>query len=300
MKHIFFAAAIIVCAAACQRAMAPASTVMNREITNANGQTILAGKATPYAMQLPNHKAWFDQSYNTYTIDSGSTQQLKPLVRSRTMEIFLGSWCGDSRREVPRMLKILQYAGVDTNRVAIVFVDNASATYKQSPQHEERGKYIHRVPTFIVYDGQKEMGRIVESPVVSLEKDLLAILQRSEYEPNYKAVNWWIKQAGTREKEMDEAALQAFVLQLKPLVRNTAEFNSFANVLLAAGNHTEAINVLRLNTLLYPDNPAAFNGLAEALVNSNRKTEAVRVFEKLLVLKPADEAVKKRIAELKM
>lgn len=302
MKSICFAAAIMVCAAACQRAVAPAGTPtpINQEITNANGQLILAGKATPSAMQLPSHKSWFDQSYNSYTIDSLSAKQVGKNMKTKNMEIFLGSWCGDSRREVPRMLKILQYAGVDTNALSIIFVDNSPLAYKQSPQHEERGKNIHRVPTFIVYNGSTEIGRIVESPVASLEKDLLAILQQSGYDPNYRAVNWWIQHVPGRNRDMSEPELKAIVPQLQPLAKSAVELNSFGNVQLASGNIPEAINVLRLNTLLYPENTALFNTLAEALVKANRKTEAVIVFEKILALKPADQAVKKRVAELKM
>lgn len=302
MRSIYFAAFIIVCTAACQRAMAPAipPVSMNREITNTSGQVILAGKATPSAMQLPGHKSWFDQSYNNYTIDSIPAKQVGKQMQGKTMEIFLGSWCGDSRREVPRMLKILQYAGVDTNALSIVFVDNSPHAYKQSPQHEERGKNIHRVPTFIVYDDKKEMGRIIESPVASLEKDLLAILNRLPYEPNYKAVDWWMKRVPDRNKDMNEATLQGLVPQIQPLVKHTAEFNSLGNVLMAAGHTAEAINVFRLNVLLYPGNAALYNSLAEALAQADRKAEAVLVFEKLLSLNPSDEAVKKRIAELKM
>ena len=46
---------------------------------------------------------------------------------------------------------------------------------------EEVGKNIHRVPTFIFLHGNKEIGRIVESPVVSLEKDMIAILEKKSY-----------------------------------------------------------------------------------------------------------------------
>jgi len=35
---------------------------------------------------------------------------------------------------------------------------------------------IERVPTFIVYDGIKELGRIIETPAETLEEDLLMIL----------------------------------------------------------------------------------------------------------------------------
>jgi hypothetical protein len=41
------------------------------------------------------------------------------------------------------------------------------------------------VPTLIVYEKKKEIGRFIEYPVVSIEKDLLRILLKDGYVPNY-------------------------------------------------------------------------------------------------------------------
>ena len=88
-------AAILVIAAACHRAIVPTSTpVINTEIKNQNGQTILAGHASLSMMQAPSYKSWFDDSYNSYVVDKPSVEQLKPLLQNKRMEIFLGSWCG--------------------------------------------------------------------------------------------------------------------------------------------------------------------------------------------------------------
>lgn len=105
--------------------------------------------------------------------------ELSHLLKHKRMDIFLGSWCGDSRREVPRMIRLLKDAGMDTSRIALIFVDNRKETYKQSPQHEEQGRDIRRVPTFILYNSRnRELGRIVESPKVSLEADMVSILSK--------------------------------------------------------------------------------------------------------------------------
>ena len=37
---------------------------------------------------------------------------------------------------------------------------------------------IERVPTFIIYRGEKEIGRIVETPKKSLERDLWNIVKK--------------------------------------------------------------------------------------------------------------------------
>jgi thiol-disulfide isomerase/thioredoxin len=306
MKKIFMVAAIMVLAVACHRATVPAVTsvtnspVINTEIINASGQTILAGRASISAMQMPNYKTWYDASYNNYTIDASITEQLKPLLQNKRMEVFLGSWCGDSKREVPRMIKILQHAGMDTAGVQLVFVDNSTGSYKQSPQHEERGKAIHHVPTFIIYDDKKEIGRVVELPVTSLEKDMLAILQQQPYQPNYRAIDHWTKQVATRNRNMTDTELQGLVATLKPLCRHYGEFNGYGYVLLAEKSTIEALNVFRLNTMIYPDNAGVFDSLAEAWEALGNKKEAIAAYEKVLVLKPADEKAKGRLLALKM
>jgi len=285
----------------CHRAALPAATpILNAEIKNASGQLILAGHASPSAMQQPNYKAWFDNSYNSYNIDMPSVQQLKPLLKDKSVEIFLGSWCGDSKREVPRMLKILENAGVDTANVSLIFVDNSTAAYKQSPQHEEKDKNIHHVPTIILYDGKKEMGRIIESPLVSLEKDMLDILEHETYQPNYKAISYWRKNIKGHDKNMTDENLQNLVATLKPLCKHSGEFNAYGYMQLAAKNTIEALNVFKLNTMIYPDNAALFDSLGEAWATAGNKTAAISAYEKALSLKPADENVKKKIEALKM
>ena len=301
MKHIFMVAAIIVLAVACHRAIVPTATpLINTEIKNESGQTILAGHASISALQGPNYKSWFDNSYNGYTVDMTSAEQLKPLLQNKHMEIFLGSWCGDSKREVPRMLKILQDAGMDTAKISLIFVDNSTQSYKQSPQHEEKDKNIHHVPSFIIYDDKKEMGRIIESPIISLEKNMLAILQQQPYQPNYKAIEYWRNKIGSHAKNMTDAELQSQVTTLKPLCGHSGEFNAYGYVLLAAKNHTEALNVFRLNTMLYPDNAGLFDSLAEAWTKTGNKKEAITAYEKVLSLKPDNAKAKKMIEELKM
>ncbi len=77
------------------------------------------------------------------------------------------------------------YCGVLPEQVKIVMVSNADTLYKQSPAHEEKGLNIIRVPTMIVYENNTEINRFIEYPVESLEKDLLKILKKQLYKPNY-------------------------------------------------------------------------------------------------------------------
>ncbi|MBL0882375.1 MAG: thioredoxin family protein [Chitinophagaceae bacterium] len=157
----------------------------NIEVKNSNGEPMLLGHCNISFLQQGIYKNWYQTGYDHYLPDSSTIPSLTGLLKGKQIDIFLGTWCGDSRREVPRMLKILTQAGVQQQQIRLIFVSNESNSYKQSPQHEEAGKNIKRVPTFIVYENEKEMGRIIEYPVVSLEKDLLSILRREKYVPNY-------------------------------------------------------------------------------------------------------------------
>lgn len=95
----------------------------------------------------------------------------------------LGSWCGDSRREVPRfwqLQNLMSDAAIPLEMIAVGRTDAPEAMVWEA-EHEIVPDYRSRydvtfVPTFIVYDGDMEIGRIIETPEVSLEADLARIL----------------------------------------------------------------------------------------------------------------------------
>lgn len=89
------------------------------------------------------------------------------------VEVFLGTWCGDSRREVPRLWKAIDAAGGTVPfRIHYVGVDHA----KKEPAAEIAKQGVRYLPTFIVRRDGKEVGRIVETSPNGIESDLLALL----------------------------------------------------------------------------------------------------------------------------
>jgi thiol-disulfide isomerase/thioredoxin len=159
---------------------------VNIEATDKRGNLILLGKSTRERLAQPPFNDWYNKNYAGYAIDSNTANQLIPLLKNKQFLLFMGTWCGDSRREVPRMYKLLEYCQVKLSRIQLVNLNNSDTAYKQSPGHEERGLNILRVPTLLVYEDGHEVGRVVESPVISLEKDMLAIVTRQPYEHRYR------------------------------------------------------------------------------------------------------------------
>ena len=55
---------------------------------------------------------WFTQGYDNYQPDPKVNDKLKKLyAKGISIQLFLGTWCGDSKREVPRLLKLLDETG---------------------------------------------------------------------------------------------------------------------------------------------------------------------------------------------
>ncbi len=298
-QFIIMALCCMVLFACSHKAMPSHTPVINGVIKNENNDTILAGHCALAILQTAPYNEWYSKNYAAYTADSSTVAALSQQLELTTIDIFLGSWCGDSKREVPRMIKILEQAHFDTNRVQLIFVDNSTATYKQSPQHEEAGKNIHHVPTFIVYKGRKELGRIVETPVVSLEKDLLAIAGGDTYIPKYKAITYWRKKVKNREDSLSNDQLQQLVPSIQPLCLRRGEFNAYGYVLLAQKSYREALNVFILNTLLYPAEADVYDSLGEAYMATGNSKAAIRNYEKVLEMKPGDENAVKMLAKLR-
>lgn len=275
-----------------------AQTTYNQEATDSRNNLILLGKSTRERLQQQPFGDWFNTNYSHYTIDSITANSIKPLVKGKRFVIFMGTWCGDSRREVPGMYKLLDYCGVQPSQIELVNVSNSDTAYKQSPTHEERGLNIHRVPDLLVYAGKKEIGRIVESPVETLEKDLLNILSGKPYEPNYKGVTFLYPQWRKSSVNDLTSRQQQLASQLKPLVKNRYELHSYGLIHLALKETEKAILIFRLNTLLYPAEPEMWNGLAQAYLQKEDTTAALEQYRKAISLQPTNETAAKMIQQL--
>jgi tetratricopeptide (TPR) repeat protein len=280
-------------------AQPPVNTLqtLHTQTDSAGHVKLILGHAPVQAFALQGLQDWYQASYTSYNVDTLKARQLQPLLQGKQVDIFLGNWCGDSRREVPRMMKVLQTAGFDTAQVHLVFVHSKDSLYKQSPQHEERGKNIFRVPTFIVYNGRKEMNRIVEKPVMSLEQDLLDIATGKAYTPQYNGVNLWLQQKH-RDKPMSVQQLQNTAEKIKPHVTNAAALNSYGYVLLARKAYTEAINVFTVNVLLYPNVSNCYDSLGEAYYLAGNYAAARTQYEKVLQLQPANDNAKQMLQKM--
>jgi tetratricopeptide (TPR) repeat protein len=297
MKAIFIIISACLLFTACSNKIIPSATpVTNQLTTDSKGIPMLLGRCTPAAMQQQPFSKWYDSAFNAYQPNTEQTTILKEKLSHAEIEIFLGTWCGDSKREVPRLLKTLASSGIDTSNIHIIMVHHEGIVYKQSPQHEEKGKNIFRVPTAIIYQNKKETGRIIESPVESWEKDLVKLSTMQPYTPNYNAGNQYM--ASIKSKKMSDAAMEKLAERYKTTFKNSAQLNAIGYLFLYQKQIPKAIQTLKLNTLLFNKDSNTWDSLAEAYATIGNKTKAIELYKKVLEIKPGDSNAIAQIKKL--
>lgn len=116
----------------------------------------------------------FAANHYRYQPDSAAVAWLAACkVDSIDIVMVLGTWCGDSKRNAPALLKTLDEACNPLLQADCYGI----APGKLVPADIVRKYAISYVPTVIVYHKGQEVGRIVEHPAVSMEQDLVAILR---------------------------------------------------------------------------------------------------------------------------
>jgi len=104
------------------------------------------------------------------TLSAEDLKQVKHWPDDLHIDIYFGTWCHDSQREVPKMLNILKANNAISTQLIALDYD------KQDPQGLANINGIKYTPTFIVSIGNKELGRIVERPTQSLVADITGMI----------------------------------------------------------------------------------------------------------------------------
>ncbi len=110
---------------------------------------------TNQAELLSRYKG-FAQSYRQFTVSKQQQRQVQNWPDDIKIDVFFGTWCHDSQREVPRLLKLLSYnTKIEITLIALDF-------HKADPLGLAQANNIQFTPTFVIYRQGREVGRIIE------------------------------------------------------------------------------------------------------------------------------------------
>ncbi len=272
---------------------------LNSEISEDGDKPYLLGKIDKNGLTSENYNTWFSENYNNYEVDETAIIPLTSELKNCNITLFMGTWCGDSKQEVPKFFKILEACNFPMKQLNVVALSNKPNLYKQSPQHEEAGLNIHRVPTFIFYKNGIEINRIVEHPVETFEQDMLNILTTNSYQSNYQLVaeiNSILENSGIKGlKKQNKQLIKSY----KGKVESYSGLNTYGVILSKNKKTDEAIAVLRINNKLFPNNPRTYMSLANTLAFYGFSKKATKVFKKAIKRFPENNELVENLEKLK-
>ena len=93
---------------ACNAGKKNINTIVYSERTK---QYILLGPINKAGLQTEPFKAWYNENYSNYQVDTKTTDAIPSSAWEEVkITVILATWCPDARRELPRFLKILDHA----------------------------------------------------------------------------------------------------------------------------------------------------------------------------------------------
>jgi thiol-disulfide isomerase/thioredoxin len=137
-----------------------------------NGEPLILGYCPVSIIIDSLFKDTWTTEYNNYKPDYNTLDSLEGKLEDVNIKIVFRSTCSDSREQLPGLFKVLNELNYSVKSITLIGVNRE----KQGLSNEAEGLEIELVPTIIFYKDGSEIGRIVETPAESLEKDLLKIL----------------------------------------------------------------------------------------------------------------------------
>ncbi len=178
MNKILFLSCIIITACNPKYQQKPLEV---NEVLSKGGETILLGEINLANLQTSSITPWFNEEFDRVNINSQVAKDLKPFTKELKILVFMGTWCDDSKRELPPFFKMLLAMNFDQEHLKMF----AMSEEKSTPSNFEQGLEINYIPTIIFFKNGKEINRFVELPVETLESDIQKIISGAAYKNSY-------------------------------------------------------------------------------------------------------------------
>lgn len=119
----------------------------------------------------------FETGFRDYHPDKKLVGKLADEAEHIQVKVIGGNWCSDTRREVPRLCKVMYYSGIPVSAYEYYRVDKNK---KPLAVDFTAGRSIGLVPEIVIFYKGKEAGSIREIPRKSIEADMLAIIDAAD------------------------------------------------------------------------------------------------------------------------
>ena len=119
---------------------------------------ILRGYITRSVIENDTAFKWFKENMKYGTADAAAVQALQNNGSKLRFVVFGGTWCHDTQNLLPVFYRLTDKSNIADAAITLIGVDRAKTTL--NGLHKTYN--ITNVPTFIVMQDGKEIGRVVE------------------------------------------------------------------------------------------------------------------------------------------
>lgn len=252
----------------------------------------LIGKINFEDLNVTPYSNWFDTKYSVKDSIASFID-----TSGYKIKIFMGTWCGDSKEQVPKFYNIINKIGLNLEKVELFAVGYESDEYKMSKTKEDNIQNIFKVPTFIFLDNNnKEIGRIIEKPVISLEKDFFDIIYRTKYKPNYyQTHNLAVKLNNNDIKTIDELFFKNdSIINLY----QESGLISLGKKLFISQEYIKSAIVFEIGVIKNSKNFYFHKMLGKSYIKIGDLNKSINALKKALEIKPENNEIKKLIKKL--
>ncbi len=152
------------------------SIILSIALSACAGTTPEHGKAKDFVgeithVQLLDDYQHFDANYQSFEVTDEQASLLGALPADTKIDVYFATWCHDSVREVPRLLKAMATRpDIELNLLALDYK-------KQDPNGLAEKAGVKFTPTIVVSKNGKELGRIIERPEKGLVEDIAGFVK---------------------------------------------------------------------------------------------------------------------------
>lgn len=136
---------------------------------------VLKGVISRSILESDTAFRWFTENMQYGSADAYAVEQFRKQANKFSVLIFCGTWCHDSQNLLPKFYRLLDKSGFPEKKVQLIAVDR-----KKTTLNDLHNKWkLTSVPTFIILQNRKEVGRVLEyGNSGNMERELAEIVAR--------------------------------------------------------------------------------------------------------------------------
>lgn len=175
MKHRFFYYTIVIACFTILLTNCSTTQQLNFTTVVSGNEKYLKGIINKGTLDSDSNYIWLSRDMKYIKPSETAVATFKTQKNKFNLIVFGGTWCEDTQNLLPKFYKLIEKSEYPEKNIMLVAVDRNKQTI-----NDLHAKYkVTQVPTFIVMQGDKEIGRVVEyGKYNDIEKELAEIVSK--------------------------------------------------------------------------------------------------------------------------